>query len=109
MDKGKAKKPPQKFVVALLLAAGALMLLLGVKGERASASAADTPDDLQAYCAYLEKRAEALAESVYGVSDVKVVVTLEGGAKKAVCNELTALLSAAFGIGMNKIYISPSD
>jgi hypothetical protein len=153
MDKGKAKKTPQKLVVALLLAAGALMLLLGVKGENASASATDTPDDLQAYCAYLEKRAEALAESVYGVSDVKVVVTLEGGAKKvyavdadgkylvlgsgssahlaelctdspriagigitcrggeneAVCNELTALLSAAFGIGMNKIYISPSD
>lgn len=153
MGKEKNKKPPRQLIIILLVALGALMLLLGVRGERASPTEAENTPDLQAHSEYLEGRAKELAESVYGVSDVRVVITLEGGAKKvyavdadgkylvlgsgssahlaevctdspriagigitcrggeneAIRDELTALISAAFGVGMNKIHISPSD
>lgn len=153
MDKTKDKKPPRQLIIILLVAVGALMLILGVQGERTASAETEDDIDLKAYSEYLEGRVKALAESVYGVSDVSVVITLEGGAKKvfamdadgkylvlgsgssahlaevctdfprvagigitcrggenaAICDELTALISAAFGVGMNKIHISPSD
>ena len=43
------------------------MLLLGVRGERASPTEAENTPDLQAYSEYLEGRAKELAESVSGV------------------------------------------
>jgi hypothetical protein len=58
---------------------GLLLLLLGSfgvaqKDEREASSA----DEIEAYSAYLEEQAMRLCESVQGVSNVTVAVTLEG-------------------------------
>ena len=136
---------------------GILLLLLGSFGGKKESAALSETDQIEAYCQYLEKQAVRLCESVSGVSEVTVTLTLEGGFEQvyaadktvsgsgqsiehvklgsgsaaALCAvsvaspkvvgigvtckggrdaalraELTALLSAAFGIGANKIYIT---
>ena len=136
---------------------GILLLLLGSFGGRKDATAISETDEIETYCRYLEEQAVRLCESVVGVSDVTVALTLEGGFEQvyaadkkvngngqsvehvklgsgsaaALCAvsvaspkvagigvtckggrddalraELTALLSAAFGVGANKIYIT---
>ena len=138
-------------------AVGILLLLIGSFGGKKESSALSETDQIEAYCRYLEDQAVRLCESVVGVSDVTVALTLEGGfeqvyaADKTVSGsgqsiehvklgsgsaaelcavsvsspkvagigvtckggrddslraELTALLSAAFGVGANKIYIT---
>jgi hypothetical protein len=142
-------------------ALGLLLLLLGSfgvaqKDEREASSA----DEIEAYSAYLEEQAMRLCESVQGVSNVTVAVTLEGsfeqiyaadksstavgntleyvklgngssaqlcavsvvapkvsgigvtcrgGRNEKVRAELISLLSAAFDVGTNKIYITEAE
>ena len=136
---------------------GVLLLLLGSFGGNKESPAISETDEIEAYCSYLEEQAVRLCESVSGVSNVTVALTLEGGFEQvyaadrtvsgsgqsiehvklgngnaaALCAvsvaspkvagigvtckggrddalraELTALLSAAFGVGANKIYIT---
>ncbi len=153
-EKKQSKKPPRQLIIILLAAAGVVLLILGARGDRSDGLTEDLGYfDPEKYCAYLEHRAKELAESVYGVSNVNVIITLGGGAEKVyaadseggylvlgsgsgarlaeirtaaprisgigitcrggeseeLCNELASLISAAFGVGMNKIHISPSD
>ncbi len=155
----KNEKKNRSAVFIILGAAVGLLLLLwgsfGGGGDEAS-NISDT-DEIAAYCVYLEEQAVRLCESVHGVSDVTVALTLEGGFEQvyaadrtvsggiqsiehvklgsgngaelcavsisapkvmgigvtckggrndSVRAELTALLSAAFGVGANKIYIT---
>ena len=151
------KKSMQTLFIILGAAVGLLLLLWGsFGGEKETSSLSDTAE-IEAYCVYLEEQAVRLCESVRGVSDVTVALTLEGGFEQiyaadktvsggtqsiehvklgsgsgaelcavsvaapkvtgigvtckggkndAVRAELTALLSAAFGVGANKIYIT---
>jgi hypothetical protein len=136
---------------------GILLLLIGSFGGKKETAALSETDEIEVYCRYLEEQAVRLCESVSGVSDVTVALTLEGGFEQvyaadkkvngngqsvehvklgngsaaALCAvsvaspkvagigvtckggrndalraELTALLSAAFGVGANKIYIT---
>jgi hypothetical protein len=136
---------------------GILLLLIGSFGGKKESAALSETDEIEVYCRYLEEQAVRLCESVSGVSDVTVALTLEGGFEQvyaadkkvngngqsvehvklgngsaaALCvvsvaspkvagigvtckggrndalrAELTALLSAAFGVGANKIYIT---
>ncbi len=147
------KKDKKQMLFAVLAAAVGLILLLwgsfGFKKEEAKS----TPDEIEAYSKYLESEAVRLCESVRGVADVTVALTLEGGFEqvyaadkttasgsqsiehvkvgselcavsistptvtgigvtcrgggdKGVRAELTALLSAVFGVRANKIYIT---
>lgn len=157
MDKkGKAGAHPQRHIIIfVLIAAGALLLLLGARGTSVAkdqSAEPDAADELEKYSEYLENKTRQLCESVYGVSDVSVLVSLEGGFEtvyakadggyvvlgsgsnahlaqvqikapsiagigiscrggedEAVRTELISLISAAFGIGTNKIHISASD
>ncbi len=152
------KKNHAMIYVIIGAAIGLLLLLWGSFGgaEKEEYTISST-DEIEAYCTYLEEQAIRLCESVRGVSDVTVALTLEGGfeqvyaADKTIngsgqsiehvklgsgagaelcavsvstpnvagigvtCKggksetiraELTALLSAAFGVGTNKIYIT---
>ena len=136
---------------------GILLRLVGTFGGKGESDALSETDEIEAYCQYLEEQAVRLCESVSGVSDVTVALTLEGGFEQvyaadkkvsgsgqsiehvklgsgnaaelcavsvsspkvvgigvtckggrdeALRAELTSLLSAAFGIGTNKIYIT---
>lgn len=136
---------------------GILLLLFGTFGGKGESAALSETDEIEAYCRYLEEQAVRLCESVKGVSNVTVALTLEGGFEQvyaadkkvsgsgqsiehvklgsgnaaelcavsvsspkvvgigvtckggrdeALRAELTSLLSAAFGIGTNKIYIT---
>ena len=140
---------------------GILLLLWGSFGfgqkEEKEVSRAD---EIEAYSSYLEEQAVRLCESVRGVSNVTVALTLEGsfeqvyaadrsttaggntyeyvklgngssaqlcavsvmapkvsgigvtcrgGNNESVRAELTSLLSAAFGVGTNKIYITEAE
>ena len=152
------KKNAAVIFVILGAAVGILLLLWGsFGGGESEASALSNTDEIEEYCIYLEEQAARLCESVKGVSDVTVTLTLEGGFEQvyaadktttgngqsieyvklgsgssaalcavsvstpkvigigvtckggkneAVRAELTALLSAAFGVGTNKIYIT---
>jgi hypothetical protein len=85
MDKEKKqmKKPPRQLMMILLVAAGIVFLILGVNGDgKGETVTSDSYTNLDDYVVYLETRAKELAESVYGVSDVKVMISLEGGARK---------------------------
>lgn len=136
---------------------GLILLLYGSLGGTAENAAVTEAGEMEAYCQYLEGQAVRLCESVRGVSEVTVALTLEGGFEQiyaadkksgagtqsiehvklgsgaaaelcavsvaspkvagigvtckggrdeALRAELTALLSAAFGVGANKIYIT---
>lgn len=151
------KKNRSAIFIVLGAAAGLLLLLWGSFGGADEASKISDTDEIAAYSVYLEEQAVRLCESVRGVSDVTIALTLEGGfeqvyaADKTVSGgvqniehvklgsgngaelcavsvsapkvtgigvtckggrndsvraELTALLSAAFGVGANKIYIT---
>ena len=159
MNKEKSK---YSTVIAILGAALGILFLLwgglgfGEKGEAQMSSA----EEIEAYSAYLEEQAVRLCESVRGVSNVTVALTLEGsfeqiyaadksstsvgntfeyvklgsgssaqlcavsvmapkvsgigvtcrgGKNETVRAELTSLLSAAFGVGTNKIYITEAE
>ncbi|MBQ4141679.1 MAG: hypothetical protein IJD70_10105 [Clostridia bacterium] len=151
------RKNPQIILIVLGAAVGLILLLWGsFGGEREVGKISDT-SEIESYCAYLEGQAVRLCESVKGVSDVTVALTLDGGFEQiyaadktmngnsqsiehvklgsgsgaelcavsvaapkvigigitcrggkndSVRAELTALLSAAFGVGANKIYIT---
>ena len=157
------KKSGKLAIALILLAVGALLLLLGNRGGKDASptmpdghAEVDTPS-VEEYRADLESRMEAICSRVAGVGQVEVVVTLDGGfsyvyatdkktasggetltyvtvgsgdqeslvylSEKApaivgigvVCTggmdatvrrEVTALLSAAFGVGSNKIYVT---
>ncbi len=141
--------------VILGAAIGLLLLIWGSFGGKDEVSTRSDTDEIAAYSLYLEEQAVRLCESVSGVSDVTVTLTLEGGFEQiyaadkrvsggsesiehvkvgselcavsvsaprvmgigvtcrggkdpAVRAELTSLLSAAFGVGTNKIYITES-
>ena len=134
-----------------------LLLIYGSFGEKTDNAVGSEADEMEEYCKYLEDQAVRLCDSVRGVSDVTVALTLEGGFEQvyaadeksgggsksvehvrlgsgsaaelcavsvvspkvagigvtckggrdeALRAELTALLSAAFGVGANKIYIT---
>ncbi len=152
------KKNRSAIFIVLGAAVGLLLLLWGsFGGDGDEASKISDTDEIAAYCVYLEEQAVRLCESVRGVSDVTVALTLEGGFEQvyaadktvnggiqsiehvklgsgsgaelcavsvsapkvtgigvtckggrneSVRAELTALLSAAFGVGANKIYIT---
>ena len=136
---------------------GLILLVFGSFGGKTERGTMNETDEIEAYCSYLEEQAVRLCESVRGVSDVTVTLTLEGGFEQvyaadrkvsggtqsleyvklgsgssaelcavsgaspkvagigvtckggrdeALRKELTALLSAAFGVGSNKIYIT---
>ncbi len=82
-EKKQTKKPPRQLIIILLAAAGVVLLILGARGDGNEELSVDpsyfAPEK---YCAYLEHRAKELAESVYGVSNVNVIITLGGGAEK---------------------------
>jgi hypothetical protein len=60
-------------------ALGLLLLLLGSFGvAQKDELEASSADEIEAYSAYLEEQAMRLCESVQGVSNVTVAVTLEG-------------------------------
>ena len=155
----KSEKTGKSMIIIIVSAVlGILLLFFGSFGTRTEKGAelSDT-DEIEAYCKYLEEQAIRLCESVRGVSDVTVALTLEGGFEQvyaadktmngnmqsiehvkigsgsgaelcavsvaaprvsgigvtcrggkndSVRAELTALLSAAFGVGANKIYIT---
>ncbi len=159
MIKEKTKYSTLFAVIGAVL--GLLLLLwgsfgFGEKEEKEVSSA----DEIEAYSAYLEEQAVRLCESVRGVSNVTVALTLEGsfeqiyaadksstavgntleyvklgngssaqlcavsvmapkvsgigvtcrgGKNESVRAELTTLLSAAFGVGTNKIYITEAE
>lgn len=154
----KSEKKNNAVIFAILgAAAGILLLLWGSFGGGEEKTALSDTDEISAYSAYLEEQATRLCESVKGVSDVTVTLTLSGGFEQVyaadrtvngstqsiehvklgggvgaelcavsvsapevigigvtckggkselVRAELTALLSAAFGVGSNKIYIT---
>ena len=81
--------------VALL---GVFLILFGGqigKSEKKEASA-DTPsavgaqEELEAYQAYIEDRVKSLCESVKGVENVTVAVTLSGGFEEIYAKEISA-------------------
>ena len=157
-------KEKNKYSTLITLVAAVLGLLLFLWGSFGSSRKEDdevsSADEIEAYSAYLEEQAVRLCESVRGVSDVTVALTLEGsfeqiyaadktstavgqtleyvklgnGASAQLCAvsvmapkvsgigvtcrggknetvraELTSLLSAAFGVGTNKIYITEAE
>lgn len=69
-------------IFAILGAAVGILLFLwgslGSQSREEDISLSDT-DEISAYCAYLERQAVRLCESVEGVSGVTVAITLEGG------------------------------
>lgn len=86
-----SEKKNRASIYAILGAAAGLLLLLwgsfgGVRSE--SASLSDTAE-IEAYCAYLESQAVKLCESVMGVSNVTVTLTLEGGFEQIYATDRT--------------------
>lgn len=84
------KKNRASIYAILGAAAGLLLLLWGSFGEvrSESASLSDTAE-IEAYCAYLESQAVKLCESVMGVSNVTVTLTLEGGFEQIYATDRT--------------------
>lgn len=71
-------KSPKKWLIGALIAVGAVLLILGsLPGKKDSASPGDSAE-LLAYAESLEERIAALCEEVEGVSDVSVLLTLDG-------------------------------
>ena len=70
--------------------AGLLLLLWGSfgGGESEAASFSDTAE-IEAYCSYLEAQAVKLCESVKGVSNVTVTLTLDGGFEQIYATDRT--------------------
>ena len=157
----KDKMKPHTAFTILGAAVGILLLLWGSFGfPENEDKALSNAEEIEIYSAYLEEQAVRLCESVSGVSNVTVALTLEGsfeqvyaadksstgstqsyeyvklgngssaqlcavsvmtpnvsgigvtcrgGKNESVRAELTSLLSAAFGVGTNKIYITEAE
>ncbi len=73
------KKDRRSIVFALIAGAVGLIFLLWGSFGFGDGEARNTPDELELYCKYLEDQAVRLCESVEGVSNVTVALTLEGG------------------------------
>ena len=76
-----SEKKNRTTVYAILGAAAGLLLLLwgGFGGTKSEAASLSDTAEIEAYCSYLESQAVKLCESVKGVSDVTVTLTLNGG------------------------------
>lgn len=73
------KRTPKKWLILALAAAGIALLILGSLSESKPVTVPETGDDIASYAESLEGRIAALCEEVAGVSDVSVLLTLEGG------------------------------
>ena len=74
------EKKSRALIYAILGAAvGLLLLLWGSFGGVSEATSTSDTAEIEAYCAYLEAQAVKLCESVKGVSNVTVTITLDGG------------------------------
>ncbi len=105
--------------IMLVIAAGALLILISSLG---AGSAADKENDA------VEERIEAMCSSLVGVGECRVMVTYsaegtrygmstqtrvesvavvcKGADKASVRAEITSMISALYGIGSNRIFIS---
>lgn len=72
-------KSPKKWLIASLIAVGAILLILGSLPKREAPVTPDDNSDMIAYAESLEERIISLCEQVAGVSDVSVLLTLDGG------------------------------
>lgn len=148
------------WIIVLCGALGAALLLfggsLGEKKKGSSAGEEASGEEFFAYQTYLEDRVRTLCESVSGVSDVTVIVTLDGefrrvyatesdgereeyvilgsgssasalflsrdapqiagigvvcrgGGNPSVQKELISLLSAAFHLSSNRVYVTEAN
>lgn len=80
------------WILLLLGAIGVGLLLFGGAWEKKDAQstttqAPDAEQELREYQAYLEQRVKTLCESVSGVSNVTVIVTLSGGFESVYATE----------------------
>ena len=73
------KKSRASIYAILGAAVGLLLLLWGSFGGVSEATSTSDTAEIEAYCAYLEAQAVKLCESVKGVSNVTVTITLDGG------------------------------
>ena len=73
------KKSRASIYAILGAAVGLLLLLWGSFGGVSEATSMSDTAEIEAYCAYLEAQAVKLCESVKGVSNVTVTITLDGG------------------------------
>lgn len=78
---------PKKKLIILLAVTGAVLLLAGAlfsgsKKEDSGGAAAVDSEDMIAYARSLEDRIVKLCEEVDGVSDVSVLLTLDGGTER---------------------------
>ena len=73
------KKSRASIYAILGAAVGLLLLLWGSFGGVSEATPSSDTAEIEAYCAYLEAQAVKLCESVKGVSNVTVTITLDGG------------------------------
>lgn len=84
-----------KITAALLAAAGIILLAAGSligKNTQSGAAAAAPCDSYAQYREYLENRIKTLCESVAGVSDAAVLITLDGSIGYTYCaGELSAV------------------
>ncbi|MBR7184341.1 MAG: hypothetical protein IKD37_01900 [Clostridia bacterium] len=130
------KRRIQLGIILACAAAGMLLLLFGGRGAEADGSAAPTLS-WQSYTAELEAKATALCGRVEGVGDVAVAVSLtqgveyvyeenrllterppqiggigvvcSGGNDPVTVQTLISLLSAAFGVSSNRIYVTGAE
>lgn len=95
------RKEKKKLTVMLICAgAGILLLLFGgsfFTSTAEPAASASPLEDLQTYQASLEEEIRLLCESVSGVSDVTVAVSLSGGLKTVYVTQDGKLLSCGSG------------
>lgn len=85
------EKKNRATVYAILGAVAGLLLLLwgSFGGTRTEAASLSDTAEIEAYCAYLERQAVKLCESVKGVSDVTVTLTLDGGFEQVYATDKT--------------------
>lgn len=80
------------WILLLIAAVGILLILVGGSSEKQTKKEAETDyrtdqDELLIYQDYLENRIRALCESVGGVGNVRVVVTLSGSFESVYATE----------------------
>ncbi len=88
----KSGAPPWIILVGAML--GICLLLLGGRGQGKTETEEDAvysprEDEMVLYQDYLEERVKKLCESVDGVGDVTVIVTLSGGFESVYATEMT--------------------
>ena len=77
-------RTPKKFLILALIGAGVLLLVFGAMSDGGGASQEDAAEgeDVLSYASALEERIVRLCEEVEGVSDVSVLLTLDGGVER---------------------------